>query len=610
MKMQSLVFSARNLFAYAAFFTIFVTTMSPSMVAMAAEHETVFRRLPKSTVAAAVTTNASGSLSGFLATGVVKAFSGTAFEPFFSATHALSPALDPTSLLPLPWQSAVDLLDDGSFAVAVLEVEDQLPELIAMLEMRGKRADWAKLVQKHAEGAKGRKEVISKVEIEGVKAVVFTSSAEPLNHYLFCMVEDWLYICESEGAFRLLLAASQAENQENLKGDQRYTQIFEKIGKQEISDSALWVFADPLRADFLQSRAGGWPGTDIAKTFGARNGFDAIRSLGGWILFGEEEYDIRYQFHFWIGQPVAKGMKLLDFQARGDAAPSPWVPSRNVSSYASIGWNLQPILDHAGPLVNELVEDVTGKSEETFERFLKQIEADDGPGVNLQKQLMPLLGERLEYISLFLPPASTKAEQSVIAIELNSSAPDVAVEVADVIELLVDSGNTLPIPIAGFPYPLWKMGSGQRAGGGPSFSTPGVMVAHNRLFIASNFNTIRQAIAVVDVAEKLGDDKRFQQVDSRLQEIAGTTPALRIVAFPADDFENSYELMRTGRAEQAESVYTMLLRPLLNKNQNKLPFEKLPSFSVLKNALGPAGIQLNLSENGWTVHGINLRVAK
>jgi hypothetical protein len=479
-----------------------------------------------------------------------------------------------------------------------------------MFEMRGQREAWAGLIKKHVAGGSSRGETASRKVIEGLNAVVIAGSAGPFSNHLFCMVEDWLYICESEAAFRQLLAANKSSEKKRLTDDPRYTEIFKKIGAPSISDEAIGVFVDPLRADYLRARADGWPETDFAKTFGARNGFESIRSLGGWVLLGEEEYDVRYQLHVWISQPIANGMKLLDFQSRVDAAPSPWIPSKHVSSYASVAWNLQPILDHAGPLVNELIEDVTGKSEKTFERFLQQIEAEDGPGVNLQKQLMPLLGERIEYISLFVPPASITAEQTVVAIELNTSVPDVAAELADVIELLVDSGNALPIPIPGYPYPLWKLGSGQRAGSGPSFSTPGVMVAHDRLFIASNFNTIRQSITVAKKADQLGDDHRFQRVESRLQKIAGTKPAIRIVAFPADDFENSYELLRTGRVDQAESVYTMLLSPLLKKNNSKLPLEKLPSFNLLKGALGPAGIQLNLTENGWAVHGINLRAGK
>ena len=82
------------------------------------------------------------------------------------------------------------------------------------------------------------------------------------------------------------------------------------------------------------------------------------------------------------------------------------------------------------------------------------------------------------------------------------------------------------------------------------------------------------------------------------------------MAFPAQDFENTYELLRTGRVDQAESVYTMLLSPLLKNNKDALPFELLPPFSQLKNALGATGIQLNVVENGWELQGFNLRTAQ
>lgn len=332
--------------------------------------------------------------------------------------------------------------------------------------------------------------------------------------------------------------------------------------------------------------------------------------MGGWALLGQSDLDARYHFRIWAPQPRRLGMKLLDFQSLSNASPSPWVPVTNVSSYATLGWNLQPILENLGPLVDEVVEDVTGKSDQTLERFLDQLAADDGPGIDLQNDLMPLLGQRIEYINIFTPPASETSERSLVALELNQSLDNVEADVADIIELLVDAGDTLDLKIPSFAYPLWKLGSGQRAGGGPSFSTPGVMVANGRLFIASDYKVIHDYVAVKQPVSSLAAKDEFEQVESFMNETAGSGPAIRVVAFPAEDFENTYELLRTGRVDRAESIYMLLLSPLLAANKDVIPFEQLPNFRNFKKTLGPVGIQLNVLGDGWDLQGVNFRTKR
>lgn len=566
----------------------------------------VFERLPSSTVAALVTTDAAQALENMQKTGPTTAFSGPAFRPFLNAATKIQPIFDPTSLSPLPWQATVDLLGNSAFAFVVIEGDDQLPELAILLEINDDEDQWEQMMTKHMLG--GQK--LQQTKIDGVTVTQAVMKNQLFETQAVCEIDGWLLICESEAGAKQFIAASKKVKEQQLINDPRFLQTIAKTEVPKEVAGAVWVFSDPLRADFLRARDAGWPEKDMSKAFGARQGFDAVRAIGGWGILGEKRFDARYRFRIWIEQPVEKGMNLLDLQRQTSTVPSKWVPSSPVSSYATLGWNLDPILDHVGPLVNEMVEDITGKSENTFERFLEQLEADDGPGINLQNDFMPLLGKRIEYISIFVPPASTTAERSIVGIELDQSIPQVEAEVADLIELLVDDGSTLPIRIPGYPYPLWKLGSGQRAGNGPSFSTPGVMVADGRLFVASNYTAIQEYVVTKKAKVGFEQSPEYLQVAKVLDETAGTSPAIRVVAFPGEDFENTYELLRTGRVDQAESIYTMLLAPILKASKQQLPFEKLPDFEILKQTLGPTGIQLNLVENGWELTGVNFKAPK
>ena len=65
-------------------------------------------------------------------------------------------------------------------------------------------------------------------------------------------------------------------------------------------------------------------------------------------------------------------------------------------------------------------------------------------------------------------------------------------------ELRLENDEALEIPLRDerYPFPLWRLGSGQRAGWeGPSFTTAGILVAHQRLFIASNYEALLKYVA-------------------------------------------------------------------------------------------------------------------
>ncbi|QEG40384.1 hypothetical protein [Roseimaritima ulvae] len=559
------------------------------------------QQLPASTAAAIVAGQANPAFDKLMQIGPVRAFNGPAFSSFRKALQQRVPT-NWLNGFPLPEQQARQLLGDGSFGMVIVETSQQLPERCFLLEMDANYDDWRSLIKTYVSQAENDGAKVERTSLNGHELWLVSSPGQATGQAIL-RVKDWLVIGESRECMQQWVAAATTTTR--LVDDQRYTNTIGPMGGQYANEGDVWVFVDPLRLDYLDSRAGGQELASFAETFGARHGFDAIRACGGWVNIGGPQYDASYRLRVWAPQPHDRGMQLLRWQAMENPSPSSWIPNDRVCSCVTIDWNLQPILKNLGPLVDEVIRETTGKSEQTLEAILAQLRAEDGPGIDLEKDFMPLLGPRIEFISFFTPPASETAEQSIVAIELSNDR-----EVADLLAALIEDDGATPLEISGFPFELWKMGSGRRVGdSGPSFSTPGAMVAHGKLFFASNYLALRQFVAIKPQPEPLASDPTFQQLEAKLKTFAGEKPAMRIIAFPDRDFQNTYELLRTGRADSAESIYTTLLTPMLKDSTLKIPFELLPTFDAIRPALGPACIQMNVVPDGYEISGMTLSTA-
>lgn len=577
--------------------------------AVASMPQEAFDRMPASTVAAVATNHMKQAQTHIDSTGVVQAFKGDAFEPLRRAIGGEMEGIDLwVRDFPLPREESEKLLDDRCFALVMVETREQLPELCFLVETGDMTEAWIGLIETviNQSADKGLQIERSK---RGTYDLWTVSASDDSSPFAIMNLDGWLVVGETVQSVTSWIpdgdAGTGAQAGANrLTGKESYTQTIGTLTKKHEARGDLWFYLDPLRLDYLSSRLGGQELNDFSETFGARHGFDEIKAIGGFADFSYGSNDAAYHLKIWAPGPRDQGMKLLGWRPMETPSPASWVP-QGVSTCVTMDWDLQPMLSTVGPMVDEVVRETTGTSEKTFATILEDVRND--LEIDLEKDFMPLLSGRIEYVSIFSPPASETAEQSIVALEIARNADDA--EVADLLFSLIEGdSNNYPFTIPGFPFELWKLGIGRRAGdSGPSFSTPGVMVAHRRLFFASSYESLRNYVAINAPDKSIAADDEFSELSSTIAAVAGDKPAIRIIAFPALDFQNTYELLRTGRTENAESLYMTVLNPLLEASDTELPFQLLPSFDVIKDQLGPACIQINSVDDGWELWGLNIR---
>ena len=91
----------------------------------------------------------------------------------------------------------------------------------------------------------------------------------------------------------------------------------------------------------------------------------------------------------------------------------PWVPS-GVSNHMQISWDMQTAFQGVKPLVNAITDDPN-----IFDEILDNIANDpNGPKLDIRRDVVPNLGNRLALISDHMLPISPDSERMLVAVEV------------------------------------------------------------------------------------------------------------------------------------------------------------------------------------------------
>ena len=79
-----------------------------------------------------------------------------------------------------------------------------------------------------------------------------------------------------------------------------------------------------------------------------------------------------------------------------------------------------------------------------------------------------------------------------------------------------------------------------------------------------------------------------------------------------DAYRGVYELLRTGRMPESESLFGRMLNSMLGEGKEgvlraqRIDGSKLPEFDMVRRYLGPAGITMTSEADGWFLTGFTL----
>jgi len=382
-------------------------------------------------------------------------------------------------------------------------------------------------------------------------------------------------------------------------------------------------------------------------------GFTCVQGVGGFINLNQGEYDILHRTMAYApavtgdkrspDEPLKKdtdkyrlAARMLNFPNGGDHLPAKWIP-RDLATYVSFNGKLQSGFEYSKTLVNAMADD------EIFEQVLRSLKSDPhGPQVDIRKEIVAHLGERVMVFSDYALPITPESERLLMAIEVKDEASvakgirklmendkhHVRAEIGGVEawEVAEDKGAELPkidldIPFAQVeaPKPAKKKDKKMLAG-------KAMAVTHGYLLVASNNDILRRVLDPQPDEGALGASVDYQLVREAMQrlgsiqELGPANCCCQTFSRTDEEYRPTYELIRNGQMPQSQTLMGKLLNGMLSEplteeeeeeevvkvRQQEIDGRKLPEYDRVRRYLGPAGIYVNSLEDGWFATGFFL----
>ncbi len=367
-------------------------------------------------------------------------------------------------------------------------------------------------------------------------------------------------------------------------------------------------------------------------------GFDAIKGVGGFVnLSVNGSFEIVHRTSVYapaipgLADKYRLAMRMMKFPNDKAMAAPKWLP-RKLASYRTFNMDINNAFEYFGTLF-----DAIAGYDKAFERVLKGLQDDPyGPRVNVKRDFIAHLGERVTLVTDYQVPITTKCERFLIAIE----AKNAAAIAATVDKVMDNDANATRTKIAGrdaweiqpeqddFPEvdidgiselelldqePIVKPAPGARGLGGSASSA--VCVTEGHLFIASHVEFMEEILANKVAQDTLGSAGDYREVEGALSRLLPGDAAARCFVRTDEAYRPVYELLRQGKMPESETLLGRLLNRLLSPEdtegeeilrEQKIDGRKLPEFEMVRRYFGPSGTIVRSEDDGWFITGATL----
>ena len=383
-------------------------------------------------------------------------------------------------------------------------------------------------------------------------------------------------------------------------------------------------------------------GPDYVEILG-RQGFDAVKALGGAILFDDGSHQMRHQTIIYApplpGRDASSvdrydlAARMLRFPESDELQPPNWV-SAEVSSWSSLQWDIETAFHSA----ESLVDDVVGEKG-VFDDVIASLKEDpDGPQIDVEADLIACLGKRVTLIGDYEEPIDIDSDRLVIAIEAidpekvaatvgksMSTDPDMQRIEAHgvVIWELIDRSMEIPTLEIETPGGIIAHAD-QEEEDSPSarrrklrekeeklLPHSAVTVAHGHLLIASHRDILERVLTTSD-SDSLANASDYQRMDSVLKKLYPSPVILWGFGRSDESIRPAFEMLKRGSMPKSKSVTGQLLNSLLGDGEpgsvrdQKIDGSTLPDFELIEKYFGTSGFVMQNLEDGWSLSGITL----
>jgi hypothetical protein len=327
-------------------------------------------------------------------------------------------------------------------------------------------------------------------------------------------------------------------------------------------------------------------------------------------------------------------MRMLDFPnsaGPADLDPQPWVLP-DVASYLTFNWNMRDAFEFSESLVDAIAGD-----KGVFDDIWLSLETDpNGPRINIRRELIDHLAERVTVLADVKLPVDTKSERLLVLVEV--AKPDV---VAKALEKAFKGDPAAKKRVTKEGQIIWELtqdeplaeddtdfqieGAGfvskEETAAADDEEEPEDRVLPNmamtvfkgHLVVSTHVDYIIEFIERFGKPENLAGTPEFKQVDAALKRLGSASDSFRFFTRTDESYRATYELVKQNKLPQSETMLARLLNTMFKPQEEggvrkqAIDGKLLPDFEKVVQYFGPGGMYVQSEKDGWYICGCLLK---
>jgi len=532
---------------------------------------------------------------------------GAVAKAFEVAEKELGTNLD--SLLSIP---------QGEIAIGVFPHENRVA-VVVMIDVGASQPTVEKLL------ARGETELTKngyekEVKKIGGQDVTTFSPASRRNQIGYILREGTLLITSEPTALEKVFTAwdaagTKTKSDDTLTKNLKYAAIASKCSVGKNAAPQIMFYVDPL--EFAKVASRGNPAANLVLAFLPGLGIDGLEAVGGSLTLATDDFDILVHSHLLLSNPRSGVLDLLAL-GEGDHSPEKWVPIE-AASYSTFHWDVKKSFDGAATLYDSF------RGEGSLAGEIKR-RVDEPLGIDLMKEVMPLIDGRFSSANWMEPPARLNSQAAVFGLKLKD--PAAAKAILEKLTTKYES-NLEKKAYGGVDYFQAKLPEGRRPanpdnppadpnaqprpararflfqGEAPK---PCFAIVGDYLLITDRPGMMEKAIVTTQSPDKsLSENLEYKVIVGRIRrQLDGRKPGLVQFNRPEEGMRNLYEML--GNEENRKRLEESGSDNAFLKNvAQALKDNPLPPFAVISQYLAPGGAVIINDDTGFHYIGFSLK---
>lgn len=316
-----------------------------------------------------------------------------------------------------------------------------------------------------------------------------------------------------------------------------------------------------------------------------REGFDAIRGIGGSLRFMEGGCDLLVNGRAFAPPPHEGSMAMLSFD-NGLASELPkWLPS-TATSAAVVNLDYVKAFENFGSLFDTLYG---GGESGIFAEVLLALRDDvHGPRVDVRREVIENLSQPMFSITM---PSDSIRDHGVIAIEVTNASA-----VADGFRKFFDGDDSVE-PIQLGHHTLWKIQPAEelQIEGEWGFPRSAVTVANDRVLLGADVASVQ---ALLNSASPLGGTEEYRRTMAMLHDLGGEQLSIRWFQRLDHALDLAFRQLSEHSLDEDRNSLATTIKAVVPQG---VDFTKLPEFRRLRPDATPwtTGLAVRTEADGW-----------